>query len=113
KFANNSDKVEKSSYGAMTELATYMKQHPNSTVTISGYASNTGKADYNMDLSERRAIGVAEVLINEYGIEPGRVSTKGYGITRPLMEGNSAEANAANRRIEAHVTDIAVTPVLK
>ncbi|GIU22862.1 OmpA family protein [Shewanella schlegeliana] len=113
KFANNSAEVEKSSYGAMTELATYLKQHPNSTVTISGYASNTGKADYNMKLSERRAAGVAEVLINEYGIAPNRVSSKGYGITRPLMEGNSAEANAANRRIEAHVTDIAVTPVLK
>ncbi len=40
-------------------------------------------------------IGVAEVLINEYGIAPGRISTIGYGITRPLMEGSSAEANAA------------------
>ncbi|GIU27253.1 OmpA family protein [Shewanella sp. MBTL60-007] len=113
KFANNSAKVEPSSYGDIKDLAAYMSQHPNSEVMISGHASNTGSAAYNMDISERRAAAVAEILVNEYGIAPERVSSKGYGITQPLIEGSSAEANKANRRIEAHVTGTEKVPVLK
>ncbi|WP_299802175.1 OmpA family protein [uncultured Shewanella sp.] len=113
KFATNSATVQKSSYGDIKELAEYMSQHPNAEVTISGHASNTGKADYNMALSERRAAAVADILINEYGVAPAKVSSKGYGITQPLIEGSSAEANEANRRIEAHVTGTEKVPVLK
>ena len=113
KFATNSSTVQQTSYADIKELAEFMAKHPNSEVTIAGHASNTGAADYNMDLSERRAIVVADVLINEYGVAPGRVSSKGYGITQPLIEGSSKEANQANRRIEAHVTGTEKMPVLK
>lgn len=113
KFDNNSATVKEASYGDIKDLAEYMSKHPNAEVTIAGHASNMGKADYNMDLSERRAIAVADVLINEYGVAPGKVSSKGYGITRPLIEGSSVEANQANRRIDAHVTGTEKVPVLK
>ena len=103
-FKNNSAKVEPSSLGDIETLADFINQHPNAEVLISGHASNTGSPAYNMKLSERRAASVADILINQYGVAPAKVTSKGFGITQPLIEGSSAEANRVNRRIEAHVT---------
>lgn len=113
KFDNNSATVKKASYGDIKKLAEFMNKHPNAEVIIAGHASNMGAPDYNLDLSERRAIAVADVLINKFGVAPGKVSSKGYGITQLLIQGNSAEANQANRRIEANVIGSENVPVLK
>ncbi|WOT04303.1 OmpA family protein [Shewanella youngdeokensis] len=113
RFDNDSAAVKEASFGDIKDLANFMTQHPNAEVTIAGHASNTGAADYNMKLSERRATAVADVLINKYGISSSRVSSKGYGITKPVINGSSAEANKANRRIEAHVTGTQKVPALK
>ena len=85
-------------------LAEFMQQNPKSSVIIKGFASNVGNPDYNMQLSQRRAESVAKALETRFGINANRISAKGYGITQPLIPGNSREANQANRRIEAEVT---------
>lgn len=112
-FDNDSDTVKQVSYERIKKLADYMAQHPRSTVLISGHASDVGKADYNMDLSERRAKAVATILVETYGVESKRVTAKGYGITKPVIQGRSAEANKANRRIEAHVTGVRQEALIK
>ncbi len=66
-----------------------------------------------MDLSERRAKAVATILVETYGVESKRVTAKGYGITKPVIQGRSAEANKANRRIEAHVTGVRQEALIK
>jgi len=113
KFDNNSAVVKKASYDDIQQLADYLKKHPNAKVTIAGHASTPGTADYNMDLSKRRANAVANILISQYGVASHRVSTKGYGVTQPLIKGSSLNANRANRRFEAHVTGTDKVPVLK
>ncbi|MCG9711335.1 outer membrane beta-barrel protein [Shewanella insulae] len=113
RFANDSAVVNSASYGQIEKLANYMNKNPRATVLIGGHASNVGNPDYNMKLSERRANAVAELLVSKYGISQDRVSAKGYGITQPLIEGKSAEANKANRRIEAHVTGVRKEAILK
>ncbi|WP_338592115.1 OmpA family protein [Shewanella khirikhana] len=113
RFANNSSVIHSSSYDSVEKLAGYMNQHPGSTVEIGGHASNVGNPDYNMKLSEKRANAAAKLLVEKYGISADRVTAKGYGITRPVMEGNTAEAHAANRRVEAVVTGSEKVPVLK
>ncbi|MFT5704862.1 MAG: OOP family OmpA-OmpF porin [Shewanella sp.] len=105
-FANNSSIVKAESYEKIEKLATYMNNNPKSTVLILGHSSNVGQAAYNMMLSDKRANSVANILVEKYRINGNRVSAKGEGITQPIMEGNSAEANKANRRIEAYVTDL-------
>ena len=82
-----------------------MNNNPKSTVLILGHSSDVGQADYNMMLSDKRANSVANILIEKYRINRNRVSAKGEGITQPIIEGNSPEANKANRRIEAYITD--------
>lgn len=112
-FDNNSAEIKSNSYADLDKLAQYLKSNPEHTVVIEGHASNVGKADYNMKLSERRANVVAQALNSKYGISTSRIKSVGYGITKPIMEGNSAEANRLNRRIEAIVTGTEKRAVLK
>ncbi|QSX30855.1 OmpA family protein [Shewanella cyperi] len=113
RFANNSSVINPNSYADIEKLANYMNQHPGSTVEIGGHASNVGNPDYNLKLSDKRAQATAKVLVEKYGIAASRVSAKGYGITMPVMDGNSDEAHAANRRVEAVVTGSEKVAVLK
>ncbi|QIR15212.1 OmpA family protein [Shewanella aestuarii] len=112
-FDNDSSVIKSASYSDIEKLANYMKKNPEFTVVIEGHASNVGTPDYNMDLSERRAQAVAEVLTSKYGIESSRVKAVGYGVTKPIVEGNTPEAHKQNRRIEAIVTKTEKRAVLK
>ncbi|MGI2025378.1 OmpA family protein [Shewanella glacialipiscicola] len=112
-FANDSAVVKNVYYKDIERLANYMNKNPEFTVEIAGHASNVGKPDYNMELSEKRANAVAKILVDKYGISQSRVTSRGYGVTQPLVAGDSKEAHAANRRIEAIVTTTTKQPVLK
>ncbi|RJF34803.1 flagellar motor protein MotB [Pseudoalteromonas gelatinilytica] len=89
----------------IARLADFLKQHPNKNVEIQGHASLEGSVQYNRKLSEKRAFSVAEILIQQYGISPNRVSSLGYGVDQPRINEISVRANAANRRIEAVITE--------
>ena len=54
----------------------------------------------NWDLSTARATAVLRRLVEHRGVEPGRISAVGYGEARPLVDGTSAKALAANRRVD-------------
>lgn len=103
-FDNDSSVIKPEYDSEIADLAAFLKRFPGTDVEIGGHASNVGGAAYNMKLSERRADAVAKVLLNEHGISASRVTVKGYGVTRPKVEGNTPAAHAANRRIEAVVT---------
>ena len=103
-FDNDSSVIKPEYNAELADLAAFLKRFPGTDVEIGGHASNVGSAAYNLKLSERRADAVAKVLLNEHGISAGRVTAKGYGVTRPKVEGNTKAAHAANRRIEAVVT---------
>ncbi len=113
KFDNDSAVIKPVSYNEIEKLAKFMQKYPKAQVQISGHASNVGSASYNLTLSQQRADAVAAMLSERYGIDASRVSAKGYGITQPLMEGSSPEANAVNRRIEAEVIGSHKEAVLK
>lgn len=75
-----------------------------SAVNIAGYASASGTAKYNQSLSERRAKAVQECLIQEGLITPDRLSTIGYGETKPAeyevaSKGLYSKAAKANMRV--------------
>ncbi|MEN8619325.1 OmpA family protein [Shewanella baltica] len=112
-FANDSAVVKKVFYKDIERLANYLNKNPEFTVEIAGHASNVGKPEYNMVLSDKRADAVAQILVEKYGISQSRVTSNGYGVTQPLVAGDSKEAYAANRRIEAIVTTTTKQPVLK
>ncbi|MCH8536200.1 MAG: OmpA family protein [Alkalimonas sp.] len=112
-FAFDSAEVSREQRADVARLADYLKRYPTARVEIEGHASRIGAADYNMRLSERRAKAVADLLVNTHGVEASRVTTKGYGFTKPRMEGTSREAHRANQRIEALVTAKIKEPVMR
>ncbi|GAA3971675.1 OmpA family protein [Allohahella marinimesophila] len=80
-------------------LARFMKRYPDAKVTIEGHSDSTGEADYNQQLSERRAKAVRDRVVQDYGIEPSRVTSVGYGEARPLADNSTNAGRAANRRV--------------
>lgn len=80
-------------------VADFMDSYPKTSVTMEGHTDSTGDANYNQGLSERRAKTIADMLVNEFGIESGRVSARGYGESKPIATNETQEGRQKNRRV--------------
>ena len=76
-----------------------LKNNPSLKIRIEGNTDNIGTAKYNMGLSNRRAKSVLEYLVKA-GINKNRLSTVGYGFSRPIATNITPEGRALNRRVE-------------
>jgi outer membrane protein OmpA-like peptidoglycan-associated protein len=103
KFDFDQAQVKQESYGDIKALADFMKQYPQTSTVVEGHTDSVGSDAYNQGLSERRASAVREVLVNQYGVESGRVQAVGYGESRPVADNATADGRAINRRVEAEV----------
>ena len=103
KFDFNKAQVKPSSYGDIKNLADFMKQYPKTTTTVEGHTDSVGTDAYNQKLSERRAAAVRDVLVKQYGVSSSRVSSVGYGESRPVADNATEAGRAVNRRVEAEV----------
>jgi outer membrane protein OmpA-like peptidoglycan-associated protein len=80
-------------------VAGNLQAYPNSTISIEGHTDNTGTANYNRILSQRRANAVADILVNN-GVPPARLYAVGRGENEPVASNLSAIGRAQNRRVE-------------
>ena len=80
-------------------VAGNLQAYPNSTISIEGHTDNTGTANYNRILSQRRANSVADILVNN-GVPPARLYAVGRGENEPVASNLSATGRAQNRRVE-------------
>jgi outer membrane protein OmpA-like peptidoglycan-associated protein len=71
-------------------------------VRIEGHTDDRGTEAYNMKLSDRRAASVVKWLV-KHGVAKGRLTSKGFGRSRPLDKSDTDEARALNRRVELHI----------
>ncbi len=76
-------------------------------LSVFGYTDDVGSPEYNQQLSLKRAKAVQDYLV-QAGLDPAIINVRGYGKNSPLMEGNSADARAKNRRVEIALTDSSV-----
>lgn len=84
-------------------FARFLNENPNISVSIEGHTDNEGFADKNLVLSQDRAEGVKNFLISQ-GIDKKRLTSKGYGQTKPKVPNTSDENKAQNRRTEFVIT---------
>jgi outer membrane protein OmpA-like peptidoglycan-associated protein len=83
-----------------TEVADALtKQDPESKILVEGHTDSQGGASYNQDLSQRRAQSVRDYLVTR-GMASDRVTSEGFGLTRPIADNASPEGRANNRRVE-------------
>ena len=100
-FDINKSDVRPQYHDEVATVGDFMKKYPTTTAVIEGYADEVGSDDYNMQLSQRRAESVVTSLVKNFGIEPSRLSAKGYGKTRPIADNVTDAGRQKNRRIAA------------
>ena len=84
---------------ALNDVAEVIRAYPQRPVRIEGHTDSIAPDDYNQKLSERRAASVAEWL-SAHGVERPRVSTAGFGETRPVAGNETSAGRQKNRRVE-------------
>lgn len=92
-------------YGDELEaIANAMKVHEDITLELEGHTDSLGKEDYNQDLSQRRVDAVKAKIQEEYGIDVSRITTTGYGESRPIADNDTDDGRARNRRVVGEMT---------
>ncbi|MDI6743622.1 MAG: OmpA family protein, partial [Smithella sp.] len=90
-------------------VADFMEKFPDTIVTIEGHTDHIATQAYNQKLSERRADSVGQYLIEKFGIDQSRVTSVGYGKTRPVADNDTEEGRQKNRRVDAVLEAIKIT----
>jgi OOP family OmpA-OmpF porin len=85
-----------------------LKEYPETMVKIEGHTDSKGSADYNAQLSQRRAEAVRNFLVNN-GISPERITAQGMGEDYPIATNSTAAGRLQNRRVEVTITDVPKT----
>jgi outer membrane protein OmpA-like peptidoglycan-associated protein len=80
--------------------ATTLRDNANVRAEVEGHTDSIGDDNYNQRLSERRAMAVRDLLVDEYGVAASQVTAVGRGETMPLASNKSAEGRNANRRVD-------------
>lgn len=91
--------IKPQSMGTINEIYNVLKRDPSLKFEIDGHTDNTGNAAHNMTLSQQRADAVKTELVS-LGIDASRLTTKGFGDTKPIDSNDSPEGKANNRRVE-------------
>ena len=75
------------------------RQNPTRTLTIAGFTDDTGRADTNRELSQKRANAV-KAYLEDQGVAPSRIVSVGRGESNPVASNDTTEGRAENRRVE-------------
>ncbi|MCY1021495.1 OmpA family protein [Pyxidicoccus sp. MSG2] len=107
-FENNKDLISPRSFKLLDTVANILATHPEiEKMRIEGHTDNTGNADYNRDLSQRRAEAVVKYLVGK-SVAVERLEPKGFGPEKPIADNKTKEGRAKNRRVEFHIVGDAV-----
>ncbi len=96
-FALNEYEILPPSEPELLVLLRFLRENPTLRVEIGGHTDSTGGADFNRELSLKRAASVRDYLVAK-GIDPGRVTSQGYGMDHPLATNDTEEGRSLNRR---------------
>ena len=105
-FAYNKAIIKKTSYWILSQVAQVLKDNPQITLSIEGHTDSKASDAYNLKLSQRRAKAVMDHLVQKGKIARNRLTSKGFGESRPIDTNLTEEGRAANRRVEFVRTDV-------
>jgi len=101
-FESNKYELKPESQVELDKIVQLLKDNPTLKIQINGHTDNSGNASDNITLSGNRAKSVTSYLTSK-GIDPGRLSSKGWGDTQPVAGNATPEGRAQNRRTELKV----------
>jgi outer membrane protein OmpA-like peptidoglycan-associated protein len=99
-FDTNSATIQSESAPILEQIGTMMQQHPELKLMVEGHTDDEGDFDWNMELSADRAASVKAYLVENFGIDTGRLRTMGLGPTQPVDSNETDAGRQKNRRVE-------------
>ncbi len=99
-FASGSDAMQGTDWPILSSVADTLKQNAGMKIQIAGHTDATGNAKTNQDLSDRRAATVKRILVEKYGADGARISTRGWGSEQAVADNATDDGRALNRRVE-------------
>ena len=99
-FVSGSDELTDQAKNLLGETAEVMRAHPDEIVQINGHTDSDGSDEYNVDLSEKRAMAAFKYLVNVQELPPNKFVVKGFGESQPIASNDSASGKRMNRRVE-------------
>ena len=105
-FDFNSSELRTENYGVIRRVVEFLRQYPTAHAVIEGHTDSQGPEAYNQSLSERRAKSVMDYLIEQAGVSAGeeRLTSAGFGESRPKVGNDTAAGRQHNRRVSAVVS---------
>jgi outer membrane protein OmpA-like peptidoglycan-associated protein len=108
-FALDKAEILSVSFGLLDEVAKVVQENPHvQKVSIEGHASDEGDEQYNLQLSKARAEAVRLYLVKK-GVAQDRLSSTGFGESKPIAANDSPEGREKNRRVEFNIVKQDVT----
>lgn len=101
-FASSSSTLNQASRDALRKFADNMNANPDTDIRIVGHTDSTGRYEYNMKLSEERALSVRNFL-RGYNVDVNRITSEGVGPDQPVVDNSTKENRAKNRRVEIFI----------
>lgn len=105
----NKATLTRASRAALDQVAVFIKDNPQLVLELGAHTDNTGKSAYNLSLSQKRARGVVDYLVEKHGIQESQLSAQGYGETQPVNDcgsGCTEMEHGENRRTELKILEI-------
>jgi len=103
-FETGKAALEEESFPVLDELVAYLNRKDDERIEVQGHTDNVGSAPSNLKLSDDRANTVRAYLLMK-GIDPLRVTAKGYGMSQPVSDNKTDEGRAQNRRTEVKILE--------
>lgn len=104
-FNTNEYNIRPDFYAALDSVATVLYKYQDTRLSVNGHTDSTGAADYNYNLSNRRATSVANYLASK-GIDQNRILSQGMGPDYPIASNEDPAGRSMNRRVELQVVAI-------
>lgn len=104
-FSTDQDAVKAGFYPTLNSVGLVLKKFNQTLVDVYGHTDSTGDDGYNFDLSQRRALSVANYL-SAQGVDSRRFQVTGFGETRPIASNKSEAGRAQNRRVEIQLSPL-------
>jgi len=103
RFDVNKSTLTSQAMANLDKLVPVFSSYADTNIEIFGYTDSTGKPEYNLTLSAKRAESVKDYLISK-GLVASRFKTTGLGIADPIATNDTKEGQSQNRRVEFAIT---------
>lgn len=104
KFRSGKSAIEPGSFPVLAKVGDALKLFPNAALTVEGHTDNQGSDSANLLLSQDRADAVRQYLITNLGVDAEKITSIGYGKSRPIANNDTESGRARNRRIDIVMT---------